>query len=776
MTDVSQLQAAEHQCRQRLARNPDDIEALHALGLLLSTGQPAAALPLLQRCVDLAPTHHDARFALANLKRRHQQHTAAAGDYLVLLRGDPRHYRAWANLGNSLRDLGRARAALRCYARAARHGGHLPIIDLNRAVALHRLQRSAEALALVRQVQIADPQLIDAAIEEALILADLGDKPAAIACLDRVLQQHPRQRRARNSRGNLLASLYRFTAALDDFNAALALAPDFYEALNNRANLLRNTGRFGDALADYDRALALRPGLPQVLINRGNVLRDLGRWTEALESLQQAIQIDPRFAEAHLHAGRIHADLGQLLRALDDYDHAIRLQPELWEAWFYKGGVLRDLGRHEAALECFRAILDAGTGEVNLASLGNYLFSLNFDPRCSPESYLAQARQYGELVARRVEQRFDHSRRSSPPAVIRLGIVSGDLRHHPVGLFLKNVLCHLDPAQIQLYAYYNNGDHDAVSDALRAACAVWRVVPSLSDAALAQQIYDDGIDILIDLAGHTDKSRLPVFAWKPAPVQVSWLGYCASTGVSEIDYLLGDRIVTPLADQSAFVERIVHLPESYFCFSPPTTTLPVAPLPALARGHLTYGCFNKLSKMTDAVVAAWSDILTQVPTAHLMLKADVLSDPATRASTIHRFAAHGIHESRLTLAGASAYEDYLRAYAQIDIALDPFPYPGATTTLEGLWMGVPCITLRGDRFLARNGATIATHAGLEGFVATSIDDYIKKAVAVARHIMPLATLRAEMRTTLAQSALYSGERFAQGLCKVLKEILTQSIR
>lgn len=758
--NAAELARAAATCRTRIRKDPNDVDAMYALALLRKADDPGEAIDLFGRCLSLQAGRTDILFERANLFRSIGRGRDAVRDYRDVLNQDPSHFRALANLGNALRDFGHYEAAVECYERAIRAGGDLPPVRLNKAIALHKMGQPEKSLDMLAELSAGEPDFAESWFEQARMLGELRRHDEAFARYAQGFALEPHNVRALNSRGNLLASLFRMREAMVDFDLALQLSPQFHEALNNRANLLRNMGRFGDALGDYDRALALRPNVPEVLINRGNVLRDLSRFEEALDSLQRAIDINPKIATAYMHGGRIFTDLGRVQQADELFDRALALKPDFWECWFYKGAGLRELGAHAEALQCFRRILEANPDDVNLASLGNYLFSMNFDDGTDAEGHLVQARLFGQLVARRVTERYSHAWPQASPRELNVGFVSGDLHTHPVGFFLQNVFRHLGHSRLRLFAYANNGEHDSVSDELKSACVAWNVVTGMSDRQLAKKIHDDKIHVLFDLSGHTDKSRLPAFAWKPAPVQVTWLGYCASTGLEEIDFVLGDAVVTPLAEQGAFVEKIWQLPESYFCFSPPATNLSVASLPALANGYVTFGCFNKLSKMSDAVVSVWARILKAMPDAKLLLKSAVLADAATRNETLRRFARHGVPAQRLQLQAATDYQGYLAAYSEVDIALDPFPYPGATTTLEGLWMGVPCITMTGRRFLARNGETIAIHTGLGDFIARDPNDYVDRAVRIASDIRALADLRSGLRERVRQSALFDGARFA----------------
>jgi Predicted O-linked N-acetylglucosamine transferase, SPINDLY family len=275
------------------------------------------------------------------------------------------------------------------------------------------------------------------------------------------------------------------------------------------------------------------------------------------------------------------------------------------------------------------------------------------------------------------------------------------------------------------------------------------------------------VHVLIDLSGHTHHNRLPVFAWKPSPVQASWLGYFATTGVAEMNYLLADPYVAPSGEEDSFTETIWRLPESYLCFTAPVYDLDVFPLPALTTGYITFGCFNNLVKMNDAVVALWVRVLQAVPDSRLFLKTKQLNDPKVCNITRQIFTERGISPDRLLMEGSSPRAELLAAYRKVDIALDPFPYPGGTTSVEGLWMGVPVITRRGERFLSHVGETIAHNAGLADWIATDDDEYVAKAVEHTADLERLAALRAGLRQQVLASPVFDAPRFARNFEAVL---------
>jgi predicted O-linked N-acetylglucosamine transferase (SPINDLY family) len=334
---------------------------------------------------------------------------------------------------------------------------------------------------------------------------------------------------------------------------------------------------------------------------------------------------------------------------------------------------------------------------------------------------------------------------------------------HPVGFFIEGVLHALtnrSSESLEIYAYSNLSKVDAITERIRALCHHWREVFALSDEEAVQLIKNDEIDILIDLSGHSGRTRLPVFAWKPAPVQVSWLGYFDTTGVEAIDYLIADPLTLPESEEIYFTETIWRLPDTRLCFTPPDTNVTIRSLPALAEKQFTFGCFNNLNKMGESVVELWARVLIAVPNSRLFLKARQLYQPLARESVIEQFGRHGIEPSRLILEGPESRANYLAAYNRVDIALDPFPYTGGTTTTEALWMGVPVLTLSGEHFLSRQGLGLLANAGLTEWVASDPDDYVSRAVSHASNLERLAGLRSQLREQVLASPIFDAARFA----------------
>lgn len=642
-----------------------------------------------------------------------------------------------SNLGNALRAQGRLKEAAGSYRQAVALRPQQAAGHHNLGIALQELKHLADAEASYRQALACDPGFVPSMHNLGLTLKDLGRLDEAEATWRQVVTLVPEHADAHLSLGVLLAERHRLADAEISLRCVLALSPDDPKACVNLALVLRQVGRLREAEALLRQVVAREPDHADAWCNLGVVLKDLRRLQEAQVCFERALRVSERevFPEAANNLGHLHEVQGRVQAAQDCFRQALAWQPDFIEA--------RD----------------------------NLLFNLNYQGKASPEVMLREAQAYGEVVAKRAQPFAQWPGTFDPDRPLRVGLVSGDIRRHPVGHFAESALVAL-AAQAQgrlgLHVYATHGVRDDLSDRVQRSCQAWADVTALTDAELASRIHADGIDVLIDLSGHTAFNRLPVFAWRPAPVQVSWLGYFATTGVAEMDWFIGDPWTLPDSLDAQFTERIWRLPETRLCFTPPDIDVPVSPLPCAQGQPLTFGCFNNLTKMGDEVVALWARVLHAVPGSRLVLKASQFDEPAVCDDVRARFAAQGVVGDSLLLSGRSSREDYLKAYHQVDIGLDPFPFTGGTTTVESLWMGVPVLTLAGDRLLARQGVGMMTNAGLPNWVVDSADAYVERAAAFAQDSAALATLRAQLREQVLASPLFDAPRFAVNLEQALR--------
>jgi protein O-GlcNAc transferase len=671
----------------------------------------------------------------------------------------PLHGFGWKVLGALLRSQGKSAAALRPSQRSVQLLPRDAQARTNLGLILGDLGRLVEAAACHRRAIGINPRFADAYNNLGTTLKLQGQLDEAEACYRKALALNGNFAEANNNLGVMLYEQKQFAEAEAAYLGALAIQPNYPEACNNLGNVLRKQGRLAEAETFLRRALVSRPGYAEAYYNLASTLREQGRPSEAVASFRQALTLKPDFFEAQLNLALTVSEQGQLKEAERIYQELLAVSPKYVEAYNNLGGVLRQQGHLQAAEASYRRGLNLKPNDAEMFS--NLLFNHCCGSSTSVSYYLGEARQYGALLERITGARFSSWISAPTPSRLRVGLVSGDLRNHAVGHWLECLVTHIDPARIELIAYPTSSDFDDLSARVAPFFSAWKPLSDHSNEDAARMIHADGIHVLIDASGHTAGNRLPVFAWKPAPVQVSWLGYFATTGVAEIDYLLGDSFVTPSNEAAHFTETIWRLPESYLCFTPPKLAMEVGPLPALVNGYVTFGCFNNLAKMGDEVVAVWARVLHAVPNSRLFLKTRQLNDVDLYSLTCQRFADFGIAADRLIMEGGAPRAALLAAYQRVDIALDPFPYPGGTTSVEAIWMGVPLITRCGDRFLSHMGETIDHNVGLTDWIASDNDDYVAKAVSFSGDLAQLAITRAKLRQQALDSPLFNAPRFAR---------------
>jgi len=545
--------------------------------------------------------------------------------------------------------------------------------------------------------------------------------------------------------------------------------PDHAQALDNLGTTLVDQQKTDEAIACYRRALELQPDYAIAHNNLGVAFKVQGKLEAAAACCRRALELNPDYAEAHNNLGNALKDQGNLDEAVPWFCRALELKPDFAEAHSNLGNTFKDQGRVDEAIACYRRALALKPGLVkahnSLVATLHYRHGVTL-------AELAQAhaefdRQYAQPL--RTDGR-PHTNPRDPDRRLRLGIVSPNFGHHPVGHFLIRALERLDRQAAEVTCYCDRTIDDDLTTRFRATAAAWRDVFGWTDEQLAEQIRADQVDILFDLAGHTSDNRLLVFARKPAPIQITWIGYEGTTGLSAMDCLLADRYIAPEGSELHYRERVLRMPDGYVCYDPPEQASPVGPLPALAQGHVTFGSFNNPAKITPEVVKVWAEILCRLPRARLVLKYWALGN----ASVVHRyrelFANRGVEPGRLTLLPPSSFADYLTAYGQIDIALDPFPFSGSATTCEALWMGLPVITCPGETFASRHGLTHLSNIGLTEMIARSPEDYVELAVRLAGDLAGLSRIRAGLRRQVAESPLCDGKRFAENLLSLLRDV------
>ncbi len=751
------------------------------------------AMQRYEEAIRLAPTLARAHLNRGNVLLAVGNTLGAIEAFTTALKHDPAYAPAHFNMGNAYVRSGRPQEALAAYREALAARPEFADAEVALGLLLDGLGQTEAAVASYRRALALNPQNAEVHASLGDALRSLGQHADAAESYHRALDINPQNFELHHNLGMYLQGLGHTSTAVASYRRALELRPDVAVMHFNLGNALRELGKIDDAVASYRRTLEINPHLPEAYCNLGNALGELGKLDDAVASYQRAIEMKPDFAEAHCSLGAVRQNLGQFKSAVSSYRRALEINPAFPEAHYNLGNGLRALEQFEDAILSFRDALSINPNYVeayhnlgssleqlgrldealasykralqiqpdNLETHKNLLFALNYSASHSIPTCLEQARRYGHLAATRAGvTRFASWCCQPTPRLLRVGLVSGDLRNHPVGYFLESLLSRADSMRLEIIAYPTFNKSDDITSGIRRRVADWRPLFGQSDEAAARLIRADGVHVLIDLSGHTDKNRLPVFAFRPAPVQCTWLGYFATTGVAEIDYVLGDPYVTPVEEASHFTERLWQLPDSYLCFTPPRFEVEVGALPALSSHQITFGCFNNLAKMNDEVVALWARVLQEVRGSRLLLKTLQLRDVRIRETTQQRFAARGIAPDRLILEGSSPRAELIATYNRVDIALDPFPYPGGTTSVEALWMGVPFITRRGDRFLSHIGETIAHNSGLSDWIAADNKDYLVKAIEFASNLPRLSDLRAGLRQQVLASPMFDATSFA----------------
>ncbi|WP_322089295.1 tetratricopeptide repeat protein [Burkholderia sp. BCC1999] len=703
---------------------PDQPDATHFLGLLAcQLGQFPAGLALMERAVALRadPVYLN---NLGNMLRAHGRLDDAIDAYRRAIALAPGYAEAHSNLGNALRDAYDPDAAmLSC----------------------------AQALALRPDYAPAYNNLGNA-------LRDKGEADAAARAYEKAIALDPAYAEACFNLGNVCGAQRRHVDAIAHYHRAIALQPGLHAAHYALGMLLLERGELDAAIASL--ACAAESGDVDRLFGLAAALDRAGDLDGVVASLRRALAVAPDRAELHHHLAQTLARQGKRREALDSCRIALSLPNPTAQMHAVMGDILCALWHLDAGLASYDRALDLDPAFRNAHS-GRMFHAAGTD-RLSPAQLRERACAFGARMAAQAWP-HRHAPRAANGRALRVGFVSGDLKSHPVAVFLLSVVAALDPSRVELAAYATQPVEDDTTAALKRHFALWRDLTPLDDRAAADLIAADRIDVLVDLSGHTASNRLPLFAWKPAPVQATWLGYFATTGVAAIDYVIGDRYVLPAHEAPHFVERPWRLPDSYLCFTPPALPLDVGPLPAEGNGYVTFGCLNNANKIGEPVVALWARVLHAVPGSRLLLKSAQLDEAALRTSLAARFAAHGIPAERLLLRGGSKRLAHIGTFNDIDIVLDPFPYPGGTTSMEGLWMGAPFVTRRGDRFLSHIGESILHTLDMPEWIADGDDDYVAKAAAFAQDLPRLAAVRAGLRERLLRSPLCDAPRFARHL-------------
>jgi protein O-GlcNAc transferase len=635
----------------------------------------------------------------------------------------------------------------------------------DQAIQRHRAGQLREAEQLYRQVLAQRPNHPASLHYLGVIALQTGQSHQAIDLIRRAIEIKPNYAEAHYNLGNALQETGQLDLSVESFKQAIAINPTLCEAMNNLGLSLKHLGLLDEAITAFKQAIAVRPDYADAFVNLGNAYKEQGQLDEAIEACRRGIAARPDLCEAHCNLGNALREKGDLDQAVAACRKGVELGPKIPETHNNLANALKESGETEEAIAAYRRAIELNP-RYHIAH-SNLIFALHyqFEGREITEELDRWNRRHAKPLAKFV---VPHDNQPDPNRRIRIGYVSPDFRGHVVGRNLQPWLHLHDREKFEIYCYSQVLRPDAMTRKFEQRVDGWRNVTGIPDEQVDKQIREDRIDILVDLALHTGNNRLLVFARKPAPVQASYLGYCGSTGLETVDWRISDRFLdTPGADESCYTEKTLRLTKSYWCYHPGIEKdVSPAPPPAATNGFVTFGCQNNYCKISPATWDAWIEILRSLPNSKLL----VYSSPGShRDRARKKLADAGIDPARLVFS-ESRGKDYFLRYNEIDIALDPFPFGGGTTTCDALWMGVPVVARSGQSAVGRGGRSILGNLGLLELVADSTADYVRLAVDLANDPARMAQLRGGMRQRMLASPLMDGEGFVRDLEDVFRQM------
>jgi predicted O-linked N-acetylglucosamine transferase (SPINDLY family) len=586
-----------------------------------------------------------------------------------------------------------------------------------------------------------------------------GQPGDAIAAYRRAIALNPAIAETHNNLGNALREHGDIDEAIAAYQTAIALRPEMAQPYSNLSRALRDRGRLDESIAACRHAVRLSPNLPEAHNNLGSNLRIKGLADEAIVSCQTAIALRPNFPEAFVNLGNALKDKGQLDEAIAAFQQAIALSPGFAEAHGNLGNAFKDAGRLDEAIASYRQAISIAP---NLPEpYDNLVYALWYHPAYDAAAIAREHQQWNRQHAEPLKKFIQpHDNDRSPSRRLRIGYVSPDFRDHVVGRNILPLLERHDAEQFEVFCYSNSETADEMTEQIKSCAPGWRNILGNTDAEAAAKIRADRIDILVDLSLHMLGNRLPLFARKPAPVQITFAGYPGTTGLEAIDWRITDRHLEPPGSEHAFVEKPLVLPDTFWCYDPRSTEPAVNVLPAMQAGYITFGCLNNFCKLNDAVLTLWAKVMRQVEHSRLLLLAP---EGKHRIRTLEFLSAEGIGAERVEFVGHQSRGEYLLTYHRIDLGLDTFPYNGHTTSLDSAWMGVPVVTLVGSISVGRAGLSQLSNIGLEELAGATPDEFMRIAVELAGDLPRLTQLRSALRQRMEQSPLMDAGKFARDI-------------
>ena len=711
----------------------------------------------------LAPAFAEVHNNLGSLYQASLRWDSSVTEFEAALALQPALAAAHYNLGVTRQHLGQLDAAEACYRRAVALEPQLYQAYNNLGIVLKEQDRIDEAIAAYQAALALQPQFAEALNNLGGAWLQTRDFPAAIDVLQNAVTVRPGYAEGYFNLGLAYKNSYRLDEALVCFQNAVHLNADYAEPYAMLALTHADLQQHDQALAWCEKTLAMWPDSPAANFNLGVAYTNMRQLPEAIACFEKALALKPDFADAYNNLGVAYKEQARYDEAVRCFEQAIALRPTFAEAYNNLGSAFKDQGKPDASRQQYENAIALAPDYA--AAHNNLLLSMQYAAGITQQELYEMHLRFGaQFEPPLLAQRLPHAPGRERAKRLKIGYVSPDFRRHAVAFFIEPILAHHDKEQVEIFCYYSHTIVDEFTTRLQADADHWIACHGMPDRQLAERIHADGIDILVDLAGHSAGNRLLAFAHKPAPVQASYIGYPSTTGLRSIDYRITDGFAEPPGQsEHVNVEQLWRLPEVFCCYAADPKSPPVIDHPPCDdNGHITFGCFNNYAKVSDPAISLWAQIMANVPGAKLMLEILGLDNPGMREGVEQRFARLGIDPARLVLIANDRRNQFV-LYNRIDIALDPFPCNGGTTSFDTLWMGVPFVTLAGTNFISRLGVTILHNGGLDELIAADEQEYIQVATALALDRKRLGQLRDGLRERTRASPLMDIVRFTRHL-------------
>ncbi len=599
------------------------------------------------------------------------------------------------------------------------------------------------------------------------VFAEQNKFEKAIKIYEKAIKIEPSYAEAYNNLGIALYKSNKIDDAIKNYKKAINLKGNFAEAYNNIGNAMRELNRSSEALNNLKTSIQIKPDYAEAFCNLGGAHQQFGNKEEAIRNFKKAIEIRPNYIEAYNSLGLVYESLTMYDESINTYERGIKLNPNYEKLYNNLGNLLSHIGKYDKATSKYHKAIELKSDYTKAYS--NLLLNLNYKSNFDAKIYLSEAKKFRDNCKpkRKISFKYQYNKN---PEKLKIGLVSADFGNHPGGYFTLSTLKELKNKKFELIAYAATNRKDEFSHHFPSLFSKWNIIEKKKDEEIVDQIVNDGIHILIDLQGHSSHNRLPIFMYKAAPVQASWLAQ-GSTGIPEIDYFIGSSHITPSSEEKNYVEKIWRLPDISQCFTPPFFDVKIKNLPVLKNNFFTLGSINKPAKISDETVELWSKVLSSINNSKLLLKNKDFENDKITEYTYLRFSKHNINKDRLILEGeAPTRRELLETYNKIDIALDTFPFQGNTTTCESVWMGVPVLTLKGDRYLFHFGESINSNLGMKKWIANDHEEYISKAINFSSDLNELKKIRSSLRETALKSSVFNAVKFGDDFSKMLWEM------